>query len=320
MRTLNSEPKNRGWIVGIVIVIAIAVVCLGGMYSCSSMFERTFGAFDPDSDLAFAGEDCVAVIDIDGTIQYDYSACSPEGLSDLLDSAESNDRIKAVVLRIDSGGGVATAGEEMSEYVKQFSKPIVVSSASTNASAAYEISSQADYIFTAKTTAIGSIGVAMQITDLSGLYEMLGINIENITSDDSKEATYGTRPLTQEERDWYQAMVDQINDLFINTVADGRGMEYDEVKALANGMVYTGIDAVDNGLADEIGNLEDAVSYAADLAGYDDLPYMYLEEDSSDISDFLDLMSEYGSSLDQAVPSKSRVSELIAQLRSNRAW
>ena len=93
----------------------------------------------------------VAVIDISGTIQYDGTACSPEGLSSLLDQAEENDDIEAVVLRVDSGGGTATAGEEMAEYVKRFSKPVVVSSASMNCSAAYEISSQADLIYVNKT-------------------------------------------------------------------------------------------------------------------------------------------------------------------------
>lgn len=84
---------------------------------------------------------------------------SPDGLKQQLDVAADDSRIIAVVLRVNSGGGVATAGEEMSTYVKEFredtGKPVVVSSASTNASAAYEISSQADYIFTAHTTAIG---------------------------------------------------------------------------------------------------------------------------------------------------------------------
>lgn len=97
----------------------------------------------------------VAVIDIDSTIQYDGTTNSPDGLKQQLDVAADDSRIIAVVLRVNSGGGVATAGEEMSTYVKEFredtGKPVVVSSASSNASAAYEISSQADYIFTAHT-------------------------------------------------------------------------------------------------------------------------------------------------------------------------
>lgn len=276
-----------------------------------------FGDFDGDS----AGnplEGSVAVINIDGTIQYDGTSCSPEGLKNLLDKAESNPSIKAVVLRIDSGGGVATAGEEMSQYVRNFSKPIVVSSAATNASAAYEISSQADYIFTAKTTAIGSIGVALQVTDLSGLFKMLGVDVENIVSDDSKDSTYGTRPLTPEERAWYQDIVNQIDEQFIKTVAEGRDMSIDDVKLLANGLIYTGMDAVENGLADEIGTLEDAVKYASSLAGCEDLPFIYLQKDSSDLATLLDLLSDYKGAFDALTSDDSRLINILESAKESR--
>ena len=181
----------------------------------------------------------------------------------------------------------------MAEYVKEFDKPVVVSSASLNASAAYEISSQAEYIYVAKTTAIGAIGAVMQITDTSGLLDMLGINIENITSSESKDSTYGDRPLTDEERAYYQAQVDQSNEVFIQNVAEGRGMDVEAVRALANGMSYTGIDAVENGLADEIGTKEDAVAKAAELAGMSSYATVDLEPDSNgQLSDMLDLLAE----------------------------
>ena len=115
----------------------------------------------------------------------------------------------------------------MATYLKEFredtGKPVVVSSASLNASAAYMISSQADAIFVARTTEIGAIGTAMQSTDFSGLLEKLGISVDNITSSESKDSSYGTRPLTEEERAYYQNMVDEINEVFIEIVADGRG-------------------------------------------------------------------------------------------------
>lgn len=291
------EPprKRRGWIVALVAVVALFVVMMFGVWSCSSALSDVSGGVVSDVDML--ASDAVGVITIEGEIQYDGSTCSPDGLKEQLDIAASNDHIKAVVLRVNSGGGVATAGEEMTEYVKRFKeetgKPVVVSSAATNASAAYEISSQADYIFTAKTTSIGAIGTAMQLMDYSGLLEMLGISVEDITSSDSKDSTYGTRGLTDEERKYYQNQIDQINDTFIQNVADGRGMSVEEVEKLATGLTFTGLQAVDNGLADEIGTKEDAMDYAAGLAGlsvYDvcDLqPYS-----SSDLSTLLDLMSE----------------------------
>lgn len=268
-----QKQASKGWIVGLSIVVALCLIMVVSIVSCTSIANSSMsmmGFSSQSSDDTSDSRPKVGIISIDGTIQYDGSSCSPGGLRTLLDRAEKRSDIKAVVLRVNSGGGVATAGEEMAHYVKEFSKPIVVSSASTNASAAYEISSQSDYIFTSKTTAIGAIGVAMEVTDLSGLYEKLGINIETITSTESKDSSYGNRPLTDEERAWYQDLVNQIDEDFVTVVAEGRDMEFSEVKALANGMTYTGFDAVENGLADEIGYLEDAVLKASKLAGYNE--------------------------------------------------
>ncbi len=267
-----KKGVSTGLVIGLAIVVAVCIVLVVAITSCTSTLgtlTTSLGLSSPTTALVDDDQPCVAVISLDSTIEYGGGACSPEGLRQLLGQAEESDAVKAVVLRVNSGGGTATAGEEMATYVRDFSKPIVVSSASTNCSAAYEISSQADYIFTAKTTSIGSIGVAMQVTDLSGLYEKLGINVDNITSSESKDATYGNRSLSEDERAWYQAMVDQINADFIATVASGRGMAVSDVEMLANGLAFTGQDAVANGLADEVGYLDDAIAYASSLAGYE---------------------------------------------------
>lgn len=290
---LPAKKKGRGWIVALVAVVLAFLLMFAGLASCTSVMMSSMGSLgSTGSAQTITYGDTVAVIEITGTIQYDGSSCSPEGLKSLLDEAEVNPDIKAVVLRVDSGGGTATAGEEMAIYVRDFSKPIVVSSASMNASAAYEISSQADYIFTAKTTAIGSIGTAMQITDLSGLYEKLGITVVDITSSESKDSTYGNRALTEEERVYYQNMVNDINETFILTVAEGRDMSVEEVRALATGLSFTGMTAVENGLADEIGTLEDAVDKACELAGIDSCDVIYLNNEYYDLYSIFGLSSE----------------------------
>lgn len=288
-----AASGGRGWVVALVAVVLLAVVCLAGIFSCSSTLTALSDPFSgPSSSQAPLASDAIGIIELDGSIAYDGSLCSPEGLKAQLDRAEANDHIKAVVLRVNSGGGTATAGEEMAAYVRDFPKPVVVSSAAINASAAYEISSQADYIYVAQTTSIGSIGTALQVTNVGELLEKLGISVENITSADSKDASYGTRPLTEEERAYYQAMVDQINGTFIKAVAEGRGMSEAEVRKLATGLPFTGIDAVGNGLADELGSLEDAVAKAASLAGSGTDETVYLYASPSNISSLLDLMSE----------------------------
>lgn len=274
--TQPAKPKKKrnGWIVaGILLAVVALLFCIS---SCSNhAVEMMLDSVNP-SAVADATTDSVAIIEITGEIGYDGSECSPEGFKDLLDRAEGNPLIKAVVLRVNSGGGTATAGEEMTEYLKDFSKPVVVSCASMNASAAYEISSQADYIYTARSSAVGAIGTALEMMDYSKLLAMLGISADVITSADSKDSSYGYRPLTEEERAYYQRQVDQINQMFIENVAEGRSMTVDQVKPLATGLTFTGVDAVSNGLADEIGTLEDACQKAATLAGMKDYDVVYL--------------------------------------------
>ena len=314
-------PKKRGWIVALVAVILLFVLLFLSLNSCTRILSSqtsSFGSYGSSSsaEIDALTQDAVGVITIDGTIQYDGTTSSPEGLKEQLDIAAENEHIKAVVLRVNSGGGTATAGEEMATYVREFreatSKPVVVSSASINASAAYEISSQANFIYTAKTSAIGSIGTAMQVTDLSGLYDKLGIRIENITSSDGKDSSYGTRSLTEEERAYYQAMVDQINESFIETVAKGRNMEVEAVRELATGLTFTGVDAVNNGLADDLGTLEDAIDKAEELAGAKDCKEVSLEPNSSlSLTDMLGLFSKANSASD--------LEELVGKLNENES-
>ena len=314
-------PKKRGWIVALVAVILLFVLLFLSLNSCTRILSSqtsSFGSYGSSSsaEIDALTQDAVGVITIDGTIQYDGTTSSPEGLKEQLDIAAENEHIKAVVLRVNSGGGTATAGEEMATYVREFreatSKPVVVSSASINASAAYEISSQANFIYTAKTSAIGSIGTAMQVTDLSGLYDKLGIRIENITSSEGKDSSYGTRSLTEEERAYYQAMVDQINESFIETVAKGRNMEVEAVRELATGLTFTGVDAVNNGLADDLGTLEDAIDKAEELAGAKDCKEVSLEPNSSlSLTDMLGLFSKANSASD--------LEELVGKLNENES-
>ena len=292
-QTTPAEPKkSHGWIIAIVVIVCVFLLSIFCVKSCTeavssfSSFGYTYGG------PVALDQDAIAIIDIDGTIQYDGSACSPEGLKELLDEAEEDSHIKGVVLRVNSGGGTATAGEEMAEYVHEFSKPVVVSSAAVNASAAYEISSQADYIYVAKSTEIGAIGTAMEVMDLSGLLDMLGVNMDTIVSADQKDSSYGYRALTDEERAYYQAMVDEINQVFLDNVAAGRGMSAEQVSALATGMPFTGVTAVQNGLADAVGTREDAIAKCAELAGITDYTTTDLYFSTYDLSSLAYLLGE----------------------------
>ena len=259
-KPLSSKKGNAPLLVTVLLLVLLIVAGVG---------SRVSGSAANSSSISLG--DRVAVITLDGTIQYDGSACSPEGFKMLLDEAANDPSIKAVVLRVNSGGGTATAGEEMTEYLKDFEKPVVVSTAAINASAAYEISSQADYIFAAQSSEVGSIGTIIELMDYSDLMGMLGINIDTISSAESKDSSYGIRELSDEEREHYQQMVDEINQMFIANVAEGRGVSERKVaNEWANGLTWTGITAQKMGLVDEIGTLEDACDKAAELAGCGD--------------------------------------------------
>ncbi len=298
--------KHRGWIVALVAVILVFILLFFGIASCSTAVKSfSLGSMGSTGDEQYyesISTDTVGIIELSGTIEYDGSVCSPEGFKEQLDTAANNSHIKAVVLRVDSGGGTAAAGEEMTTYLRDFiaetGKPVVVSSASVNASAAYMISSQASFIYTLEATSIGGIGTAMQFTDMSGFYELLGIGIDNITSSNSKDTTYGTRALTEEERAYYQAIVDQINATFVEEVAQGRNLSVERVYELATGLTFSGSDAVENQLADDLGTLDDAIDKACELAGISQCDTVYLRQSSSDLNELLDLFGVEGETED----------------------
>lgn len=317
-----AVPKRRlrgnGWKVAIVAIVAVAVVAVFGISSCTSAVSRLGGSalLGGSGTQTASDPNTIAIITLDGTIGYDGSSCSPEGLKDLLDQAEDDANVTAVVLRVNSGGGTSTAGEEMANLVKDFSKPVVVSAASIDASAAYEISSQADYLFTAKSSEVGAIGTAMQVTNYKGLMDMLGIDVDDIVSAESKDSSYGTRALTKKERAYYQRMVNQINEQFISAVAEGRKMSKKDVRKLATGLPFTGVDAVKNGLFDEIGTMEDACKKAAELAGQgSDYDTMDLTT-SGNLSDLSDLLGSEESSDDGSV-SKADLKKALKELTAD---
>lgn len=290
-----AQPKkNTGYVVAIVL-LSIALFFALGFAGCSAML--TAGSAFGSKNAGFV-DPTVAVIDIQSTIEYGNGPCGPEGLAALIAQAEANDAIKAIVLHVNSGGGTAAAGEEMAKIIAACSKPVVVSSAATNASAAYEISSQADYIFVNKATFIGSIGTALQFVDYSGLYDKLGIKYTDVVSADSKDASYGNRALTPDELAYYQHMVTQVNESFIETVAAGRGMTLEAVRALATGNLFTGPDAIELGLADALGTYEDALDYAAGLGGITGVySVVNISYTGYDFGSLLDLFMEDGTEL-----------------------
>ena len=190
---------------------------------------------------------------------------------------------RAVVLRIDSPGGDGLASDLIWREVKKFKdsgKPIVVSMSDVAASGGYFIGCSADRIFADPTTITGSIGVFGGKAVLAGTYEKLGINPEVVKSTEHSDAFSPTRKFTDDERRIFQDHIDYYYEDFVSKVAQGRGLEKDEVFKLAKGRVYTGTRAKELGLIDEIGTLEDAIDDAGKRAGISGEPrVVYVRQD-----------------------------------------
>lgn len=201
------------------------------------------------------------VLSADGTI-------TPRAVAEHLRRAASDPSVKAVVLRISSPGGSIGASQEIYNMIRRFEKPIVVSMGDTAASGGYYIAAAADGIVANPGTLTGSIGVITALTRLDGLYDKLGIEVEIIKSGQHKDMFQ--RPLTPEERELLQQLNDEAWNQFVQAVAEGRSLDPEYVRTLATGMVFTGSQALELGLVDRLGDLEEAVQFAAELAGVED--------------------------------------------------
>lgn len=203
-----------------------------------------------------------------GTLSSEHSIVGKDVVKDLEELADDDD-VKAVVLRINSGGGSAYASEQMWHAIQNLKKhkPVVVSMSGMAASGGYYMSCGADYIFAEPTTLTGSIGIFGVIPDVSGLItEKLGIKFDEVKTNRNSIMGSSARPMNAEESAILQRYINNGYALFINRVAQGRRMKPGKVEEIAQGHVFLGSDAVKIGLVDRLGSLDDAIAKAASLA------------------------------------------------------
>jgi protease-4 len=227
----------------------------------------------------------IAVISLSGTITagssslFPISTITPDSVTDYLTKAKEDKAVKAIVLRIESPGGEIEPCQEILweiERVKE-TKPIVVSMGGTAASGGYYISTQANKIVALPTTQTGSIGVIYAVINVEELLEKLGIQIEIFKGGKYKDMYWGFRELTLEEEEIMQGMVDEYYEQFIDVVSEGRELSKEEVRNLATGQIYTGTEAKELGLVDELGDLNTAINLAIKLAGIETAKVQYYQ-------------------------------------------
>lgn len=188
-----------------------------------------------------------------------------------VDKIALEDNIRGVVLRVDSPGGGAAASQELYSALKRLakSKPIVVSMGSTAASGGLMVSMAGEHIFANASTVTGSIGVRMDIPQVQKLMETIGIGKETLTTAPYKDAGSPLRPLTEKERAYLDAVLKDMHNQFVGIVAEGRKMTQEQAAALADGRIFTGREAMERGLVDEIGGMREAIDWLSEKTGVD---------------------------------------------------
>ncbi len=235
-----------------VTLVAVAVIIAAG--PGISDYEILGGA---------KGGEQVGVVEVQGII-----ADAKETIRQLR-RFRDDENIRAIVLRVDSPGGVVGPSQEIYREVAKTRqvKKVVASMGAVAASGGYYVVASADGIIANPGTITGSIGVIMEYTNFKELFAKIGLAPVVIKSGDLKDAGSPVRDMTPKEEKYLQAFVQELHEQFVAAIAEGRQMEIDAVRQLADGRIYTGADAKSLGLVDRIGNLEDAVQWAGELAG-----------------------------------------------------
>lgn len=197
------------------------------------------------------------------TIAYDHKR-----FLKMIEQAADDPTVSGVILKVNSpGGGVVESAEihdKLAELQHTFNKPLYVSMGNTAASGGYYVSAPAEKIFAHPATLTGSIGVIMENVDISELADTYGIDFNTIKSGEFKDIMSPTRPMTDEEHDILQSMIDDLYDDFVDVIAEGRDMPEDKVRDLGDGRIYTGKQAQEHGLVDELGTLDDTIEVMKD--------------------------------------------------------
>lgn len=224
--------------------------------------------FFPDLDLST--EDRIALVRVEGVILDAH-----ETVGELKRFSE-NPSVKAIVLRIDSPGGGVVPSQEIHDAVQRVrtknNKAVIASMGSVAASGGYYIAAATDRIVANPGTLTGSIGVIMETANVEGLLQKIGVEGVVIKSGKYKDVGSPLRKMSEEERGLLQTVMDDVHKQFIEAVAAGRALELTDVQDLADGRIFTGRQAKDAKLVDELGDLEDAIQLAADVVGIEGEP------------------------------------------------
>lgn len=280
----------------------------------------------------YKAKDRVAVIYADGEIVDGAAKSEVAGdrFADIISKVRKDEGIKAVVLRVNSPGGSVIASDKIKNELDllKAEKPLVASYGGYAASGGYWISANCEHIFSDAGTLTGSIGVFSMIPDFSGTARKLAhVNVTAVKSHSHADMYSLMRPFDSRELQVQQKLVDDIYSSFVSNVSGGRSLDPDYVDSIAQGRVWTGSEALEIGLVDEIGTLEDAIHYAVSLvstSGSGDLEGWRVEEYPRPVSSMEILLDRFGSGSTDAgifsgTPFENAASAMQSFLRSSRS-
>ena len=233
------------------------------------------------------GGNRVALVEVEGLI-VDADRTVRE-----LDGYGEDPSIRAIVVRVQSPGGVVGPTQEIYDAILRIrtqGKPVIASMGSVAASGGYYLAAAATRIVANPGTLTGSIGVIMQLAEIEGLLKKVGVRYEVIKSGRFKDSASFARPMTPEERAVLQAVLDDMHDQFVTAIAEGRGLGKERVRALADGRVYSGRMAKDLGLVDALGGLDEAIRLAGELGGVPGKPRLVRPRRAWRLLDLADLV------------------------------
>jgi protease-4 len=279
--------QKRPLFIALALLCGIFVFFLALIVAVSHVFDRP---------TRFVAHNQIGVVEVEGVI------IDSKKTIEQLTAFHGNSAIKAIVLRIDSPGGGVGPSQEIHDEVKRIDadKPVVVSMGSVAASGGYYIAAPARQIFANPGTITGSIGVIMEFTNFQELLEKIGLHSQVVKSGKHKDIGSPVRPMTDEDRAILQGLIDDVHSQFIDSVAAGRHLDPQKVRVLADGRIFTGRQARDLGLVDELGSLDAAVRRAGELGGVDGKPeVVYPPTEKPKLIDFL--IQEASSQIRQAL-------------------
>lgn len=312
--------QRKQWIaLFVILAVLIAGIAVERLYGYDELAENPGYSWE-ENLVSGSGDSKIVQLFVNGVISGQKNAAGLPSMADVLleqlRRIEEDPRVKALVLRIDSPGGEVVATDEIHSRLLHLKKtrnlPIVISMGSTAASGGYYLATAGDAIFANPNTLTGSLGVIFTLLNYSEASRKLGIHEYAIKSGRFKDIGSPARPMTTQEQQIFQTLVNESYNKFVDVIAEGRKLPRERILEIADGRIYSGEQAKKLGLIDHFGDLEEATQYALALSGAEEARVVRYEEQLS-LSSLLFSMKQHWSN-----PDPLGLSRILDRLSTHR--